>query len=120
MTATFTARGRSSSTTEGAHHLKINLRDGLQDELQALKRCARFTPGNSDPEKVILWVGVGLAVILTLGVAFGFVNYSAQPPFIQMMMQGFGALLVYLFGRTHGRELTLGERIERRVDELEK
>lgn len=98
----------------------IDLRDGLSQEWNALKGCFRLTPGNSDTEKIGLWVALGLVTVLVLGVAFGFIDFDALPPTIQTLIEVGVAALLYFIGRTHGRELTLSERIERRVDELKK
>lgn len=90
--------------------MKVDIHDGIADELRALKNMARFTPGNSDTEKLALWIGMAVASIIILGTAFGLVDFEALPDAVKGIVYGFVAMLVYLFGRTHGREVTLEER----------
>lgn len=89
---------------------KIDLSDGLADELKALKRMfGGFTPGNSDSEKIALYVSLGLGAVILLGIAFGFVDYDAMPAFVQDMMKLYGAFVVFMLGRVNGREKALVE-----------
>lgn len=79
----------------------------MKSELLALARCFWFHEGNSDVEKIVLWAGVFVMAVALTGVFFGLVDFEALPEFAKNLLMGFAAMLLYLFGRTHGKEVVL-------------
>ena len=77
----------------------------LRTETRALVRCFYFHPGNSNAQKVALYVAIGVWGLGALGVLLGVVTLDT--PDKVTVFTTLTGVMTYLFGRTHGKEVSL-------------
>lgn len=92
--------------------MKVDLSDGIGDELRALGRTFKFTDGNSREEKMALWVAMGLFAIGAVGVLFGFVDLS--DPGVASLWTLLVGVMSFLWGDARRKERVLMAREPKR------
>lgn len=81
--------------------------NAIAREIQAAHKCFRFHAQNSHPEKVAFYVGVGVVAVALVASTLGLVDYAALPEVVKTLINAFVFLVVYMFGRIHGKEVKL-------------
>lgn len=80
------------------------LRDRLRREARAVGACFYFHPDNSDAQKIALYVAMALWAVAGAGVLFD--RVAIDTPEKSALWTLLTGLMTYLFGRTHGQEVT--------------
>ncbi len=94
------------------HEGDEDLKDLLRRNKEALKAAFRWTPGNSDAEKVATWIGLFCVGLITVGIMFGWVVIDTGPK--QYVWEAIKLVVVAMLARIQAKE---SERLKEEADE---